>query len=491
MDSQRPAAAETKSARSLGSGQLTLVDAVAQSVGFMGPVFTVALLITLVVGAGAAGKGAGVATPIALLIAWVGMTAIGWIIARYAARIHTAGSLYDYVTAGLGERVGTVCGYLYYGAMVALGAGASIAVGGIAADFLSSTYGVSIPYWVLDIGIIALVCGLLCRGVALSTRIQLVLVGASVLVVVIFFLYVVVKSGTSGNSLAPFRPSSSQDGWSGIVFGVIYGVLCFAGFESAANLAEETRNPRKAIPRAIFLALFVVGAFYIFAAYAQAVGFKLDAQAWAGQGAPLAALGAPGAFGNSFLFAVLQGVVILDLLAVLLGLSVAVSRGVFAMSRDRRLPDALARTNKRGTPVAAVIGLVVVYLIAVIATRLGHGILALGGAPEYIPIFAWLSGLGGLGLAVVYGAVALGALRGLNGHENPWLYVPASIVGLLVAGGAVWGSMYKVPSPSSYWIYILAGAVAIFAVAVTVQVARGTFGATDSLSSEAAADELV
>ena len=54
-----------------------------------------------------------------MLIAAIGIFAIGWIVAQYAKRIHAAGSLYDYVSAGLGNNVGAAAGWLYYsGTMV-------------------------------------------------------------------------------------------------------------------------------------------------------------------------------------------------------------------------------------------------------------------------------------------------------------------------------------------------------------------------------------
>ncbi len=86
----------------LGETRLSLIDAVAQSAGFMAPVFSAALLIPLMAGFSATGEGAGVATPLAVIVAAVGVGAIGWIVATYARRIHAAGSLYDYVTHGLG-----------------------------------------------------------------------------------------------------------------------------------------------------------------------------------------------------------------------------------------------------------------------------------------------------------------------------------------------------------------------------------------------------
>src|SRR5690348_7950449 len=86
----------------LGSARkLTLLDTVAQSIGFMGPVFSIAFLVPLLVGLNASGNGAGTAVPLAVLVSAVGVFALGWIVAQYAKRIHAAGSLYDYVTDGL------------------------------------------------------------------------------------------------------------------------------------------------------------------------------------------------------------------------------------------------------------------------------------------------------------------------------------------------------------------------------------------------------
>jgi hypothetical protein len=53
----------------LGGKKLSLMDVVAQSVGFMGPVYSAAFLIPLIAGVSASGKGAGVATPFAVLLA--------------------------------------------------------------------------------------------------------------------------------------------------------------------------------------------------------------------------------------------------------------------------------------------------------------------------------------------------------------------------------------------------------------------------------------
>ena len=64
--------------------KLTIIDAIAQSVGFMGPVFSIAFLVPLLVGIiSATGKGGGNAAPLSVLLAALGVLALGWIVAQY------------------------------------------------------------------------------------------------------------------------------------------------------------------------------------------------------------------------------------------------------------------------------------------------------------------------------------------------------------------------------------------------------------------------
>jgi amino acid transporter len=133
----------------LGAKVLTLPDVIAQSVGFMGPVFSSAFVIPLVVGViSASGKGGGVASPLSVLIAAVGVFAIGAIVSRYAKEVHAAGSLYDYVTRGLGERTGTAAGWLYYAGITVLMTGLLLLIGGYLESTLASEFKIDpLPAW--------------------------------------------------------------------------------------------------------------------------------------------------------------------------------------------------------------------------------------------------------------------------------------------------------------------------------------------------------
>jgi amino acid transporter len=468
----------------LGKARLKLVDAIAQSVGFTGPVFVSALILPLIVAAGAAGKGAGVATPFAEILTAVGIVAIGWIIALYARRIHAAGALYDYVTHAFGDRVGFWAGWIYYWGTMALTAAIPLIFGGIVYGLLHDDIGwkSAPPYWVWGLIDCGIIFALLYFGVRISTRAQLTLALISATVVLGFMLYIIAKGGAGGdsNSIKPFLPSSAADGWSGIFYGILYGILTFVGFETAANVAEETEDPKRSIPRAILLSILIVTVFYVINAYAQDIGFGLDAQKWGASIAtgPLFVLGAPGAFGSVTFDRILQLIVILDITAVGVGAAVSTSRGFFALARDRRLPAPLASVSKRyGTPSGAILFTVAVCAIVVVWTRLGHGVLtrAIPGAPpsvlfpEYFPLFSWLAGYGSFALAMVYATVAIGGIRGLWDAENRAALVVAGIVGCAVALGGLWGSIYKVPHPSNKipWavlITLVVGIVIGFAV---------------------------
>ena len=104
---------------------------------------------------------------------------------------------------------------------------------------------------------------------------------------------------------------------------MLYGVLIFVGFETAANLAEETADPKRSIPRAVLGAVVIVSIFYLIAAYVEVAGFGFDLSVITSPevaGAPLFALGAPGSpAGSEFWLKTLLLVVFLDMLAVYVG----------------------------------------------------------------------------------------------------------------------------------------------------------------------------
>jgi amino acid transporter len=440
----------------LGQTKLTLIDVLAQSVGFMGPVFSAAFIIPLIIGVNVAARGAGTSAPLAVLLAGIGVFALGWIVAQYAKRIHAAGSLYDYVSNGLGRTLGASAGWLYYGGTIILTTGLGVLLGGYVHDNLWPVLFEAdspLPIWLWDAIFTALLFAVLFFGVQISTRVQLTLALISIAVVLIFFITVIIDLGGDNDFLKTLDPTPDPDGFTGILFGVLYGVLIFVGFETAANLAEETAEPKKSIPRAVLGAVVLVSIFYIIASYSEVAGFGFDLAVITSPevaGAPLFALGAPGSpSGSEFWLKILLLVVFLDMLAVYVGAAVASTRGTFAMARDRRLPGALATVSERyGTPVGAIVLLIAVQAILIVISEANDTLLALPGLPHYFSIFAWCATFGGFALLVVYLLMSLGAIRGLADDPHKVELVCSVILGVAITAGGIFGSFYKVPSPT-------------------------------------------
>lgn len=432
--------------------KLRLVDAVAQSVGFMGPVFSIAFLVPLIMGiTSASGNGAGAAAPLAVLVAAIGVLAVGWIVAQYARRIHAAGAIYDYVTEGMGSRVGGAAGFLYYAGILSMCCATLMILGGTIHDTLLAEFGgAGLPEIGWHIVLVLIVAVFLIRGVAISTRAQLVLALISMAVVFIFFVYVAFKVGFSGDVVKAFTPSGSGQGLTGIVFGVAYGVILFGGFESAANLAEETEDPGRNIPKAIIFSVLTVTGFYLVCSYAQVAGFGFSVNAFSeAAGAPLFALASPaeaGGFGSVTLVRMMELVVILDMIAVLIGVSTAASRGLFAMARDGRLPRVATRVGTYGTPVGAAGIIVAILVVALLVNRFAPSLWAVPGLPHYLGMFAVFATLGALAFVCVYFLLSLGALRGLADHRHRGRVIAAAAVGMTVTAGAVFGGLYKAPT---------------------------------------------
>jgi amino acid transporter len=458
----------------LGAKRLTLVDVVAQSVGFMGPVFSAAFIIPAIVGANASLKGAGVAAPLSVVIAAVGVFALGWIVAQYAKRIHAAGALYDYVSNGLGQTIGAAAGWLYYGGTIILTTGLGVLIGGYVHDILLPTLGLEdglLPIWLWNAIWAALLFAILYLGVQISTRVQLTLALVSVVAVLLFFIKVIADLGSDNDLATVFDPGSSPDGFSGILFGVLYGVLIFVGFETAANLAEETAEPSRHIPRAILFSVIVVSLFYLIAAYTEVAGFGFDLNAIfeAAAVGPLFVLSDPTLYGSDLIAKVIVVVVLLDILAVGVGAAVASTRGVFAMSRDRRLPAPLASVTARyGTPVGATLLLIVIQAVLIVANEASDTLLALPGLPHYFSLFIWCATFGGFALLVVYLMMSIGAARGLADHPNKAGLAIAVVLGVAITAGGIFGSFYKVTSPTllAPWAAVIWGVIGLASMVV-------------------------
>jgi amino acid transporter len=195
----------------------------------------------------------------------------------------------------------------------------------------------AVPHWVWVVAFIVLTTAINVIGIQFASRINVVLMVAQFLIVGAFVAlavrYVVVATGADSLlSVEPFfRPGVPI---SATLAGAALAAYSFLGFDAVSTLAEETVEPRKTMPRAIFLIAVIGGAIYVVAGYVTELAHPSDSFADVDAGAFEIArhIG-----GDVFVTVFLVGMVVTQFTA---GLSAQASVGrlLYAMGRDGVLP---------------------------------------------------------------------------------------------------------------------------------------------------------
>ena len=145
--------------------------------------------------------------------------------------------------------------------------------------------------------------------------------------------------------------------------------FAYLGFEDIVNLAEESKNPKKDVPKALVLSVVITAIFYVFVALA-AVSIA-DWQDLGSSCCPLA-FAASKAMGESASL-VMSVIALFATSNTVLILLIVTSRMIFGMSRDGSLPHSLARISGRGTP-----------WVAILVSLILSGIFVLFGNIEFV-----------------------------------------------------------------------------------------------------------
>ena len=271
--------------------------------------------------------------------------------------------------------------------------------------------------------------------------------GISIILILILTAIILAHGGAHGLSLKPFTVGKA--GISAVGLASVFAFLSFAGFEGAATLGEETASPKRSIPRAIAMAVFLTGAFYLLVSYTQSEGFGLSAtgvKAFASSTAPLGALAST--FAGSAMAAMIMFGATISAFSSALGTATAGSRILFAMGRDHFGPPALGAAHPRyGSPHRA---LAVVMVVAFVIN-----LILMAESPANV--FGWLGTLGVLALLVVYLVTQIAAIRLFhkNGRWKGWKFV-IPIVAILLLGYTLWSNVYPVPAaPYNYFPYVV------------------------------------
>jgi amino acid transporter len=367
-------------------------------------------------------------------IAFAGQLLVCLVCAALAAKIPVAGVSYQWGSRLATPTVGWWLGWLSFMTLVILTVAVNYAFVELAFQpMLGIEYtplGAAVQTFVL----LAIEAALIIGSTIITTRLNNVavvfeIVGMIELSIVLFAAALLAGQGDWGNLWSTGTlPEAGWFSWLGpVMLATVLGSFTLLGFESAANFAEETQEPRRVVPRAMIRGLVtagVIGMVFLIAA-ALATG---DVAATTADPAPLAFI-LEDVLGPSiqkvFLFFICVSMFCCGLITMATN-----ARLVWAMARDRRLPghQLLSRVpNATGGPTWATILVAVAPMVPLVYVRSNtDALLDMFTAGTLMPAITYT------GTVLLYAAVAH-RLRPEPGyfHLGRWQR-------LVVTGALVW-----------------------------------------------------
>ena len=346
----------------------------------------------------------GTAGPVGIwlwVLAAIGQTLVALVVAQFAARIALSGSSYQWASRLANPKIGWMFGWLTFWylaiAVVALD-------NALASQALMPLVGISdnentarlITVAILVIQAVLVIASTRLLGMITSSAVGIELAIVVVLVIGLAAVMLFTGSGSLDNLTSRGIATGDPDYFAiggGLMAGMIMGLTTLVGFDSAANLAEEAKDPFRSVPRAIVASVVAAGVLGLVFLIALTVAIK-DVPAVSASGSPVAAII------RSQLGPVVERILLAGLAFAMFGAGMVVmaacSRQVFAMARDARFPaHALMRkVNPRTqTPVAATILILAVGVVLMLALP-GEALLQLIIGSTILP-------------ALIYGAIVI------------------------------------------------------------------------------------
>ncbi len=299
--------------------------------------------------------------PTAYLVTLIAMLFTAFSYGRMASVYPIAGSAYTYVGKEMGPQLGFLSGWLiqldyFFLPMVAWLIGAA---------YLSAQFpGVPAALWILAFILVTTVLNVI--GIRVAARANFLLMAFQLLVLGIFVALCIgyFVRGDSGASLwSPFFNENTTP--AAIAAGAALAAYSFIGFDAVTTLSEETRNPRRTIPRAVLITALLCGALFIATSYAT----QLARPGASFENADSAALEIAAMIGGNLFASVFLAGLIIAQFAAGLAIQATSSRLLYAMGRDGVLPRRVFgyvqprfRTPVGGIVLIGMVGLAALFL---------------------------------------------------------------------------------------------------------------------------------
>ena len=326
------------------------------------------------------GFGNGIGAPAAFLFATVILVifSVGYV--EMSKKKTAAGGFYSYISHGLGRELGLGTGF---SAVAAYSVFEASLCGGFA-YFLGiklGTVGINIPWPALALLMVVVISVITYFDISLSAKILGVLLVGEIVFLLLFDGFMLVRGGVPLDAINPVNAFKGFDapgpklaaGAAGI--GLFFAFWSWVGFEMAPNYGEESKNPKRIVPIAMYVSVIGLGVFYTITSWASLAGYpNITAAITQAQNDPA----------NFYLGPARQYAVwgVADALSILIitgsfacGMAFhnTAARYFYALGREKILPAALGRTHPRwkSPHVASIVQSVICALIVIAFAIIG------------------------------------------------------------------------------------------------------------------------
>ncbi len=358
MTSPSETLSATPSATPSGEGQLRRVLGVPSLVLF-GLVYMVPL--TIFTTYGLVTQMTGGRLPLAYIVTLVAMVFTARSYGLMSKAFPFAGSAYTYTQRSFGPGIGFLAGWALLLDYLFLPMINYLVIG----IYLNAAFP-AMPSWTFVLATIILVTILNIIGIVSVARANLLIIAVQGIFIVVFVGLAIgsINSGTTVNLLAPFTGTGENGGFLPIAAGAAVLCLSFLGFDSVSTLAEEARNPRRSLPKAIMIITLLAGVIFVGLSYVAYLVLPTASFA----NVDSAALDVMTKAGGQVFAAFFTAVYVAGAAGSALASQASVSRILFAMGRDGVLPKRFfGRVSVRfGTPVLSILAVSAVSLLALV-----------------------------------------------------------------------------------------------------------------------------
>ena len=392
-ESKSPLISEPGEQVRLHRGVLGIMDISAATMANIGPA------MSFYFGFGLLAITAGVAAPLTIVAAIVAIAFLGNTLSQFSRAHPSTGGFITFVGKSFGG-TSAVTTALVAGLGYLIAMSSVIAISG---GFLSITLNRylhwNIPWGYLTVLLTAGAVYMMIRGVSVSTKVAGLFFAFEMLVLVVVSVATLIQH--SGHlSLTPFEPSHITNGFSGLAAGFPLAIYLFIGWENSAALAEETDNPRRNVPRAVFSSILIMGVSYVVFAYATVTGFGYNVTKLGAAPIPFISVADTMVAALAFC-AYLAGMT--STLGALIAGTNSQARLVFNAGRERLLPAWIGKVNtSRRTPMHAIFLFIGISGVIIGGWALGHVIGGTTGSLDPINYFFESSTMGTILVLVVY-----------------------------------------------------------------------------------------